>query len=219
MINQGFGLRMGPDTPTPNPTGRDPSGGNMSDVNITWLSLTGLSKPPNTPRRQQVIDMLGSKTATGDIPHLLSALKLQLQALGPPKSNSSTTSSLATLTGNGQEGPVLFKFDQVGFQYVPTLADFCHRVATTQAAVAPALAPEAIMAGVHVSIQEMEAKMEESLTEKASTLAAAIDCIAASVATPPTSFAQAATSTKAPAQPKGPKQPRPAPPNPCPYQA
>lgn len=187
--------------------------GNASDANITRLSSVGLARPPNTPRRQQVVDMLGSEAAAGDLPHLLSELKLKLQALGPPKSNR-TNSSLATLTGSSQEGPVTFKCDRAGFQNVLTLVDFCHRVATTQAASAPDLAPEALMAGVHASIQEMEAKMEEALTEQASNLASAIKQIAASVAATQPTFAQAARATNQAVQPKGPKQPRPEPPRP-----
>lgn len=65
------------------------------------------------------------------------------------------------------------------------------------------------MAGVHASIQGMEAKMEEALTEQTSTLAAAIDRIATSVANTQPSFAQAAKSTRQPAPPKSQKPPKP----------
>lgn len=37
------------------------------------------------------------------------------------------------------------------------------------------------MAGVHATIQDMETRMEVALTEQASTLAAAIDCLNACV--------------------------------------
>lgn len=207
MLNRGIGRRAVVDTPTPN-GGQEPRSDDLSDANITRLQSTRLARPPNTPRRQQVVDMLGDETVAGDLPHLLSELKLKLQALGPPKSNRTTASSLATLTGYSQEGPVSFKCDRVGFQNVLTLVDFCHRVATTQAIGAPELAPEALMAGVHASIQEMEAKVEDALTEQASTLAATIEKITACVAVPQPTFAQAAQADKPPARSTGPKLPK-----------
>lgn len=66
----------------------------------------------------------------GDLPHLLSKLKLQLQAFSPPNPNPNqlAMSSLDSLMGNSQEGPVSFKTNRVSFQNVLTIVDFCHRV-------------------------------------------------------------------------------------------
>lgn len=110
----------------------------------------------------------------GDLPHLLSELKLQLTALSPHKPARHAVSSLATLTGSRQEGPVSFKCYRAGFQKALTLVDFYHRVATSQAEGAPELAPQALMDRVHASIQEMEGRLEEAVTEQATPLALAV---------------------------------------------
>lgn len=132
MFHREFGLRDVGYTPTPNPNpGREPPG-TASDANITRLQSTRLAKTPNTPHRQQVIDMMG-EDVIGGLLHLLSKLKLQLIALSPPKPAHQAISSLATLTGSSQKGPVLFKCNRAGFQKALTLVYLCHWVATSQA--------------------------------------------------------------------------------------
>lgn len=170
---RGFGPTGMVETPIPIP---NPFLGNTSDANITWLTSFGLARTPHTPRRQRLVDMVGEEVI-GNLPHLLSELKIQLQALGPNKLGRTGPSSLATLTGISQQGLVTFKCNRVGYQKALTLVDFCHCLATVQNACAPAVAPEALMAGVHVSIQAMEERMEEAPTEPASTLSKAIDSL------------------------------------------
>lgn len=191
---RGLGLTRVADTPTPNP---NPFHGEAGDPNVTRLSSIGLTNTPHTPRRQRIVDMMGEEVI-GDLPHLLSELKLQLQALGPTKSSRTGQSSLAVLTGMSQEGPVSFKCDRVGYHKALTLVDFCHRLATVQSTTAPATTPEALMAGVHASIQAMESRTEEALTEQASTLAKAIESLSKQKAPPAQrTYAQSARSETA----------------------
>lgn len=208
--SRGLGLTRVADTPTPNP---NPFQGEAGDPNVTRLSSIGLSNTPHTPRRQRIADMMGEEVI-GDLPHLLSELKLQLQALGPSKSSRTGPSSLAALKGLSQEGPVTFKCDRAGYQKALTLVDFCHRLAKVQNTTAPATTPEALMAGVHASIQAMESRMEEALTEQPSTLAKAIKNLSKQKAPPAQrTYAQTARSETAQetasAQQKGPKPPKP----------
>lgn len=75
----------------------------------------------------------------------------KLQALCPFKTAHTGPSSLAALTGNIQEGPILFKFYLVVTQNGLTVVDYCHRLATVQEAETPELVQEISIAGVHAS--------------------------------------------------------------------
>lgn len=68
----------------------------------------------------------------------------------------------------------MFRCDRACYQNTPTRVNFCHQLATVQGTNAPIMAPQALMAGVHASIQAMEGRMERALTKQAHTLAKAI---------------------------------------------
>lgn len=91
-----------------------------------------------------------------------------------------------------------------------TLAAICHRLDTTQASGAPELEPKSLLAGVHSSIQGMESRMEGSWTERAATLATAIDRLNAGVAELHKTFSQASRTVQA----QGEKKPKTSPPPP-----
>lgn len=85
VVPRGLGLRGGGDSPSPN-ANPPPTRGNVSDANTTRLTSIGLTPTPHTPRRQRIVDMMGGAVVR-DLPHLLSELKLLLQALGPSKTS------------------------------------------------------------------------------------------------------------------------------------
>lgn len=113
MFTRGSGLRDASGTPTPYLGPESPTS-NVSDTDITRLQSIGLMMTP--PRRNWVVDMMG-EDLVGDLPHFLSELKLQLQALSPPKPPPEHL-LLGHPDGELLEGPnyVQLRSNRAGFQ-------------------------------------------------------------------------------------------------------